>query len=55
MHATFGMDKFVKKCSYDSPFDYKEATRVIVINDVNKNDLDQVAAAYEVLFKARRR
>ncbi|MCS5596474.1 MAG: ATP-dependent DNA helicase [Alphaproteobacteria bacterium] len=46
------MDKFVKKCSYDSPFDYKEATRVLVINDVNKNDLDQVAAAYEVLFKA---
>tara|TARA_R110002153_G_scaffold71724_14_gene188093 strand:- start:5808 stop:7595 length:1788 start_codon:yes stop_codon:yes gene_type:complete len=46
------MDKFVTHSAYESPFNYKDATRVIVINDINKNDLDQVAAAYEVLFKA---
>lgn len=46
------MDKFVHHSAYDSPFKYADSTKVIVINDVNKNDLDQVAAAYEVLFKA---
>jgi ATP-dependent DNA helicase DinG len=35
-----------------SPFDYAEATRVLVVNDVRKDDLDQVAAAYRALFLA---
>jgi len=35
-----------------SPFDYPELTRVLVIGDVRKDDLDQVAAAYRTLFLA---
>ncbi len=42
----------VKRASYDSPFDYKAASRVIVVNDVNREDMDQVAAAYRELFLA---
>ncbi len=35
-----------------SPFDYAARTRVFVVNDVNRNDPDQVAAAYRELFRA---
>jgi ATP-dependent DNA helicase DinG len=35
-----------------SPFDYARQTRVYVVTDVRKDDLDQVAAAYRVLFLA---
>jgi ATP-dependent DNA helicase DinG len=35
-----------------SPFDYAGRTRVFVVNDVRKDDLDQVAAAYRSLFLA---
>ena len=42
----------VKRASYDSPFDYPRASRVIVVNDVNREDMDQVAAAYRELFLA---
>jgi ATP-dependent DNA helicase DinG len=35
-----------------SPFDYATHTRVFVVNDVRKDDLDQVAAAYRSLFLA---
>jgi ATP-dependent DNA helicase DinG len=35
-----------------SPFDYPRQTRVFVVTDVRKDDLDQVAAAYRVLFLA---
>ncbi len=42
----------VKRVSYDSPFDYKAISRVIVVNDVNREDMDQVAAAYRELFLA---
>ena len=42
----------VKRVSYDSPFDYKAISRVIVVNDVNREDMDQVAAAYRELFVA---
>jgi ATP-dependent DNA helicase DinG len=35
-----------------SPFDYPTQTRVYVVRDVRKDDLDQVAAAYRELFKA---
>lgn len=38
--------------SLESPFDYASNTKVIIINDVNKNDLDQVASAYQTLFTA---
>jgi ATP-dependent DNA helicase DinG len=35
-----------------SPFDYPKQTRVFIVTDVRKDDLDQVAAAYRVLFLA---
>ncbi|MEI6558548.1 MAG: helicase C-terminal domain-containing protein [Rhodospirillaceae bacterium] len=35
-----------------SPFDYPAHTRVLVVNDVRKDDLGQVAAAYRALFLA---
>jgi ATP-dependent DNA helicase DinG len=35
-----------------SPFDYPKQTRVLVVNDVRKDDLAQVAAAYRELFRA---
>ncbi len=42
----------VMRASYDSPFDYRAMSRVIVVNDVNREDMDQVAAAYRELFLA---
>ena len=35
-----------------SPFDYGEQTRIYIVNDVRRNDADQVAAAYRELFLA---
>lgn len=35
-----------------SPFDYAGQTRVFIVTDVRKDDLDQVAAAYRALFLA---
>jgi ATP-dependent DNA helicase DinG len=35
-----------------SPFDYPAQTRVWIVTDVRKDDLDQVAAAYRALFMA---
>jgi len=35
-----------------SPFDYAAQTRVIVVTDVRKTEIDQVAAAYRELFLA---
>ena len=42
----------VKRVSYDSPFDYATKSRLLVITDVNREDMDQVAAAYRELFFA---
>ncbi|MCB1555948.1 MAG: ATP-dependent DNA helicase, partial [Alphaproteobacteria bacterium] len=38
--------------SVPSPFDYAAQTRLFIVNDVNKNDMDQLAATYRVLFEA---
>ena len=35
-----------------SPFDYAELTRILVVGDVARDDMDQVAAAYRELFLA---
>ncbi len=35
-----------------SPFDYAAQTRVLIVRDVRKDDMDQVAAAYRELFAA---
>lgn len=40
------------RASVPSPFDYPAHTRVMVVTDVRKDDLDQVAAAYRELFLA---
>ena len=36
---------------FNSPFNYPQNSLVIIINDINKNDPNQVAAAYNELFK----
>lgn len=36
----------------NSPFDYAERTRVLVVGDVDKSDMTQVASAYRELFLA---
>ena len=38
--------------SFESPFDYPAMARVIVVTDVNREDMDQIAAAYRELFLA---
>ncbi|MBK5955511.1 helicase [Rhodospirillum rubrum] len=40
------------RASVPSPFDYPATTRVLVITDVKRDDLDQVSAAYRELFRA---
>ncbi|MFN4088715.1 MAG: ATP-dependent DNA helicase [Alphaproteobacteria bacterium] len=40
------------RAAVPSPFDYARQTRVIVVTDVRKDDLGQVAAAYRALFLA---
>ncbi len=35
-----------------SPFDYADATRVLIVRDVKRDDTDQVASAYRELFLA---
>ncbi len=42
----------VHRASHESPFDYRAMSRVIVVNDVNRDEIDQVAAAYRELFLA---
>lgn len=42
----------VARTSLASPFDYANCTRVIVVTDVRKDDMTQVAAAYRELFLA---
>lgn len=41
-----------KRLSVPSPFDYAANTKVLIVGDVNKNDPEQVAAAYRALFLA---
>jgi len=40
------------RTAVSSPFAYADQTRVFIVNDVRKDDLDQVAAAYRALFQA---
>jgi len=40
------------RAAVPSPFDYERQTRVLVVTDVRKDDLGQVAAAYRALFMA---
>ena len=40
------------RAAVSSPFDYPSRTRVFIVNDVRKDDMDQVGAAYRELFLA---
>ncbi len=42
----------VQRVSHESPFDYGRLTRFIVVNDVNRDDMRQLASAYRELFLA---
>ena len=48
VHLPYG----VSRISHDSPYDYPRNARIVVVNDVNREDMDQVAAAYRELFLA---
>ncbi|HEX3972729.1 MAG TPA: helicase C-terminal domain-containing protein, partial [Stellaceae bacterium] len=41
-----------RRASFGSPFNYAEQSRIYVVKDVNRRDLDQLAAAYRELFLA---
>jgi ATP-dependent DNA helicase DinG len=41
-----------RRASFGSPFRYAEQSRVFIIRDVNRRDVDQLAAAYRELFLA---
>ncbi len=41
-----------RRASFGSPFLYAEQSRIFIIRDVNRRDLDQVASAYRELFLA---
>jgi ATP-dependent DNA helicase DinG len=41
-----------KRASFGSPFRYAEQARIFVVKDVNRRDIDQIAAAYRELFLA---
>ncbi|MEQ9143211.1 MAG: ATP-dependent DNA helicase [Parvibaculaceae bacterium] len=42
----------VERAQFSSPFDYGAQARILVVQDVNRNSPDQVAAAYRDLFLA---
>ncbi|HEX3945926.1 MAG TPA: ATP-dependent DNA helicase [Rhizomicrobium sp.] len=41
-----------KRASFGSPFHYAEQARVFIVGDVNRRDVEQLAAAYRELFLA---
>lgn len=40
------------RARFDSPFDYAEDTRILIVTDVRRDAPDEVAAAYEALVRA---
>jgi len=41
-----------RRASFGSPFRYAEQARIYIVKDVNRRDIDQIAAAYRELFLA---
>jgi ATP-dependent DNA helicase DinG len=41
-----------KRASFGSPFRYAEQARIFIVSDVNRRDVEQLAAAYRELFLA---
>jgi ATP-dependent DNA helicase DinG len=50
--GTRHLDAPAMRAAMASPFDYANATRVLIVKDVPRDDTDQVAAAYRQLFIA---
>jgi len=42
----------VRRVSFRSPFDYARNARILLVNDVGREDMDQLAAAFRELFLA---
>src|SRR3546814_6101031 len=42
----------VPRLSLPSPFDYARQTRILIVHDLKRGDLNQLAAAYRALFQA---
>ena len=54
-HALTGMDYMggqINQIALPSPFDYAAHTKVFIISDVRKDDMNQLAGAYRSLFEA---
>jgi ATP-dependent DNA helicase DinG len=41
-----------RRASFGSPFKYAEQARIFIVKDVNRRDMDQIAAAFRELFLA---
>jgi ATP-dependent DNA helicase DinG len=41
-----------RRAHFPSPFDYAANTKVLIVNDIGREDADQVSAAFRELFKA---
>ena len=54
-YALTGMDYMagnINQLALPSPFNYSAQTKVFIINDVRKDNMDQLAGAYRTLFEA---
>ncbi len=40
------------RAAFDSPFDYADRTRIVLVSDVNTQDIGALAGAYQALFQA---
>ncbi len=40
------------RAAFESPFDYADRTRIVLVSDVNTQDIGQLAGAYQALFQA---
>ncbi len=40
------------RAAFDSPFDYADRTRIVLVSDVNGQDVGALAGAYQALFQA---
>ena len=50
-----GADHFdgpLTQAEFDSPFDYPAQTEIIIVNDLDRNRLSDIAGAYQALFQA---
>ncbi len=50
--GTIHLEEPPYRAQVSSPFDYAKQTKVVVVTDVSKNDITQVATAYRELFLA---